>query len=86
MYWMWRDKRVQDNWALLYSQKMALDLNVPLHVLVCVPDSFKEMTIRHYHFMLEGVKEVAEECDDLNISFHLRPGSPPDLITAKYLK
>jgi hypothetical protein len=31
---MWRDKRVQDNWALLYSQKMALDLNVPLQVPV----------------------------------------------------
>jgi hypothetical protein len=29
---MWRDKRVQDNWALLYSQKMAMDLNVPLQV------------------------------------------------------
>ena len=32
LYWMWRDRRVQDNWALLYSQKMALELNVPLHV------------------------------------------------------
>ena len=33
LYWMWRDKRVQDNWALLYSQKTALELNVPLHVV-----------------------------------------------------
>ncbi|MFO0002994.1 MAG: hypothetical protein ACK559_17860, partial [bacterium] len=32
LYWMWRDKRVQDNWALLYSQKVALQLNVPLQV------------------------------------------------------
>ena len=57
LYWMWRDKRVQDNWALLYSQKMAMELNVPLHVLCCVPPSFGEMTIRHYTFMLEGLRQ-----------------------------
>ena len=32
LYWMWRDKRVQDNWALLYSQQVATKLNVPLQV------------------------------------------------------
>ena len=86
MYWMWRDKRVQDNWAMLYCQKMAMELNVPLHVLCCVPPSFNEMTIRHYTFMLEGLREVAEECDDLNISFHLKAGCPSDVITDKLLK
>jgi len=60
-YWMWRDRRVQDNWALLYAQKMALELNVPLHVVCCVPPAFGEMTMRHYTFMLEGLKEVAED-------------------------
>ena len=34
MYWMWRDRRVQDNWALLYSQKQAIKHNVPLKVAV----------------------------------------------------
>ncbi len=24
-YWMSRDQRVQDNWALLYAQKIALE-------------------------------------------------------------
>lgn len=85
MYWMWRDKRVQDNWALLYAQKVALELNVPLHVSICVPPELGEMTIRHFTFMLEGLKEVAEECSDLNIKFHLLAGSPPDLLTNKFL-
>jgi len=85
MYWMWRDKRVQDNWAMLYAQKVALELNVPLHVVVCIPPSFGEMTIRHYTFLLEGLKEVAEECSELNINFHLLHGSPPDLLTEAYL-
>ena len=50
LYWMWRDMRsfffsltvrcdvflprVQDNWALLHAQAVALELRVPLHVVV----------------------------------------------------
>jgi hypothetical protein len=30
VYWMSRDQRVQDNWALLYAQQEALALGVPL--------------------------------------------------------
>lgn len=85
MYWMWRDKRVQDNWAFLYAQKVAMELSVPLHVAVCIPPEFGEMTIRHYTFMIEGLKEVAEECDDLNISFHLLTGSPPEKLKPSFL-
>ena len=85
LYWMWRDRRVQDNWALLYSQKLALELNVPLHVLCCVPSSHGEMTSRHFTFMIEGLREVAKECSDLDISFHIKSGSPPDIIKPKFL-
>jgi len=85
MYWMWRDKRVQDNWALLYAQKIALELNIPLHVSVCVPPQLGEMTIRHYTFMLEGLKEVVKECSELNITFHLLTGNPPDIFTHAFL-
>jgi len=85
MYWMWRDKRVQDNWALLYAQKIALECNVPLHVCVCVPPHLGEMTIRHFTFMLEGLKEVAAECAELNIVFHLLAGTPPDILTHTFL-
>lgn len=85
LYWMWRDKRVQDNWAMLYAQKMALELNVPLHVAVCVPPSLQEMTIRHFTFMLEGLKEVEAECSSLNISFHLLGGTPQERLTGDFL-
>ena len=33
LYWMVRDKRVSDNWALLEAQKIALKNNAPL--IVC---------------------------------------------------
>ena len=70
---------------MLYAQKMALELNVPLHVICCIPPSFGWMTLRHYTFMLEGLNEVSEECDDLNISFHLKSGNPSDVIDTKLL-
>ncbi len=35
-YWMNRDQRVQDNWAMLYAQKLALQERLPLHVVFCL--------------------------------------------------
>jgi len=86
VYWMNRDMRVQDNWAMLYAQKMALEAKGALHVLVCVPPSFMEMTQRHYHHMLEGLKEVAEECNNLNINFHLFSETPQDCLNSEFLE
>lgn len=73
-YWMSRDQRVQDNWAFLYAQKLALKMEVPLYVCFCLVPKFLEATIRHYTFMLEGLREVEQECNNLNISFHLLLG------------
>jgi len=85
LYWMWRDKRVQDNWALLHSQAEALKRGVPLHVAVCVPPTHGHMTLRHYSFMLEGLKEVEKELVQLGIGFHLMPGEPPKCLTPSFL-
>jgi deoxyribodipyrimidine photo-lyase len=86
LYWMTRDMRVQDNWAMLYSQKMAMESSGALHVLVCVAPLFLKMTWRHYHFMLEGLKEVAEECRNLNINFHLHSGKPHKCFETEFLE
>jgi deoxyribodipyrimidine photo-lyase len=73
-YWMARDQRVEDNWALLFSQKMALKNKVPLHIVFCLTDKFLGATLRHFKFMLDGLDEVAQDCKKLNISFHLLRG------------
>ncbi|XP_037822376.1 deoxyribodipyrimidine photo-lyase [Lucilia sericata] len=74
VYWMSRDVRVQDNWAFLYAQRLALKLQLPLVVVFCLVPKFLNATIRHYKFMLGGLQEVAEECNDLNITFQLLIG------------
>lgn len=41
---------------------------------------FLDATIRHYKFLLKGLKEVASECEELNINFHLVLGEPNSVI------
>ncbi|CAB1317817.1 unnamed protein product [Coregonus sp. 'balchen'] len=36
VYWMNRDHRVQDNWALIHAQQLALEEKLPLHICVCL--------------------------------------------------
>ncbi|KAF8566748.1 hypothetical protein P879_03086 [Paragonimus westermani] len=71
LYWMIRDHRVQDNWAFLYAQRLALKFGVPLHACFCLSPRYQADTLRHFAFMLEGLSEVEEECNQLNIPFHL---------------
>lgn len=73
-YYMHRDQRVQDNWAFVYSQDLALKHNLPLYVLagfnVKHPEN-PEGTRRAIDFTIGGLKEVEEECTKLGIQFHM---------------
>lgn len=75
IYWMFRDQRVQDNWAFLFAQKLALKNKVPLHVCFCLLPKFLDANTRHYRFLVKGLQEIEEECKRLNVSFHLFYGN-----------
>lgn len=81
LYWMNRDQRIQDNWALIHAQWLALKEKLPLHICFClvVPKS-KLSTLRHFSFMLKGLEEVSQECKTLGVQFHLLHGSPGDVL------
>ena len=56
-YWMLRDQRVQDNWALLYAQQLALQRGVPLHVVVgFIPNKFHLINLRTAAFQIKGLQ------------------------------
>jgi deoxyribodipyrimidine photo-lyase len=76
IYWMSRDQRVQDNWALLYAQEVALALGQPLAVVFCLVPTFLGATLRQYGFMLKGLHQVARDLASLNIPFFLLTGDP----------
>lgn len=69
VYWMSRDQRAHDNWALLYAQQLALENKKPLLVLFNLVPDFLEATIRQYGFMLKGLQEVEIELLKHNIPF-----------------
>ena len=75
LYWMVRDKRVNDNWALIEAQKIALDNNVPLEVCFNINNGYSEANLRQYKFLFEGLREVQKTLDELQINFYLLIGS-----------
>jgi deoxyribodipyrimidine photo-lyase len=80
IYWMSRDQRVRDNWALLFSQELAVELKKPLGVVFCLVPQFLGATLRQYGFMLKGLQEVEKNLGEKNIPFFLRLGSPEEEI------
>ncbi|XP_025017081.1 deoxyribodipyrimidine photo-lyase-like [Tetranychus urticae] len=83
LYWMSRDGRVEDNWALLYAQRLALKFKVPLHVCYCLSPAFdfsSDASMRGFHFLLGGLEEVEKDLLSRNIHFHLLLGEPPKVL------
>ena len=78
---MQRDKRVQDNWALIYAQDLALKNKVPLYVCFTYLGKFKDANIRQYQFLFDGLKETSEKLNRKNIPFYLLKGNPIDEIS-----
>ena len=85
VYWMSRDQRTNDNWALLYSQETGLLEKEPLIVVFCLTTDFSGANIRNYDFMLRGLKEVEKELNKKNITFYLINGDPAKEIP-KFIK
>lgn len=80
IYWMQRDQRVKDNWALIHAYEQAEHNGNELLVVFNLVSSFHEATLRQYHFMIEGLKEVEVELAKLNIPFHITTGKPEEEI------
>jgi hypothetical protein len=81
VYWMSRDQRLHDNWALLYAQQRAIETNSTLCIIFGLTSNFPGANIRSYGFMLRGLKLLQLECENFNIPFFLLRGSPEEVVT-----
>ncbi len=81
IYWMSRDQRVRHNWALLFARRKAELMQQPLVVLFALAPSFLRAPLRHYDFMLKGLREVEADLKTLNIPFVLLQGEPATELT-----
>lgn len=79
VYWMSREQRVRDNWGLLHARDLAGDSRLLIVVFSLAP-SFLGATLRHYDFMLKGLKQVEADLLKLRIPFILRLGTPYSVI------
>jgi deoxyribodipyrimidine photo-lyase len=86
VYWMSRDQRAKDNWALIFAQEIALERKVPIIVVFCLAPSFLGATLRQYGFMLRGLEEVQGSLAKRQIGFVLLTGEPPDVLPGWLLR
>jgi deoxyribodipyrimidine photo-lyase len=71
VYWMSRDQRAEDNWALLFAQETALSAKVPLLVVFNLVPNFLGGISRQHEFKLRGLEEVASSLEKKHIPFFI---------------
>lgn len=76
VYWMQREQRAEDNWALLYAAEQAAARTVPLVVVFNLVEKFGETTLRHYDFMFRGLAQTEAALRGQGVGFHLLRGEP----------
>jgi len=80
LYWVSRDCRIHDNWALAYAQHQALERKVPLRVVFCLVPNALGTSLRQYHFMLHGIEELSRDLAALHIPLDVLCGIPVETL------
>ena len=76
VYWMSRDQRVEDNWALIYAQQMTHKTTRQLYIVFCLSQNFLNASRWQYEFMIEGLRLIEKKSSSLQIPFVLLIGEP----------
>ena len=79
LYWMQSSQRAEQNHALEYAVQRANDLDQRLLVVFGLTDDYPEANLRHYTFMLEGLKDVHNALAKRGIKMVVRKGSPDEV-------
>jgi len=77
---MSREVRVDDNWALLYAQQLAIENKKALVVIFNLVPKFLEAAIRGFDWILQSAKEVETKLMNYNIPMKLLIGLPANTI------
>ena len=74
LYWMQHTQRIHQNGALHHAVLEANRLEKPLKVVFCIARTFKDGADRHYHFMIEGLKDLRRSFETRGIDFTVTTG------------
>ena len=72
VYWMQRAMRIVDNPALDVAIEAGNLLGLPVVVLFSVIPNYPNANLRHYHFLAQGLRDVAEDAAERGVGFVVR--------------
>lgn len=78
LYWMQAAQRSEYNHALEYAIRKANELQVPVLVFFGITDNFPQANLRHYYFMLEGLKVTQKALEARGIKLVVRIQTPEE--------
>jgi deoxyribodipyrimidine photo-lyase len=71
-YWMQRAMRIVDNPALDVAIQVGNLLGLPVVVYFSVIPNYPNANLRHYHFMQQGLRDVAADAAERGVGFVVR--------------
>jgi deoxyribodipyrimidine photo-lyase len=80
VYWMQQSQRAEENHALEYAIDQANLQGKRVMVLFALTDDYPDANLRHYTFMLEGLKETKERLASRGIQMVVRYGHPVEVV------
>ncbi len=82
IYWMQASVRTAYNHALEYAVGQAHANGHSLHVVFCLTPTYPGANLRHYWFLIEGLRDVADGLSKRNIPFTVWLGEPENMASA----
>ncbi len=82
LYWMQQSQRTEYNHALEYAVQQANKIDQGVLVVFGLMDDYPEANLRHYTFMLEGLKETVAALGKRGIKMIVKKGNPADVALA----
>lgn len=79
LYWMQQSQRAEGNHALEYAIEQGNERGWAVVVGFGLTVDYPEANLRHYAFMLQGLRETARALRARGVSFVLRLGSPEEV-------
>jgi deoxyribodipyrimidine photo-lyase len=79
LYWMQQSQRAEYNHALEYAIQQANNIGQTVLVVFGLMDNYPEANLRHYAFMLEGLKETQQSLATRGVKMIVRKGHPVDV-------
>ncbi len=76
LYWMQQSQRADWNHALEYAVEQANLLHEPILVCFGLTENYPDANLRHFTFMLEGLRETRRALEERGIGMTVIKGSP----------